>query len=279
MKMIGKQLTLILIITFLCQNVGFCLPRETFTLRIPVNGSLRVKKALEMAKSYKLPQHIKIGESEEDASETARKLKMAPADEKDFKRSVVRSNEKQLTSLIFALLPDSVRILLLGRIKVLKYPGGFHKYGHGQASPDGKITIAPCGDPLYYAEVLLHEIAHVLDSDLAKYLGVDEDEVHEQTNGLFLYILYPEKFREFAHNDKRWRYTYKFYKKLFKKEYYHEEIQPIFTLIEMDRDELNELKESKNINGVPRKIAKKHRIGYAPLIFDNWTYKGTLAGK
>lgn len=44
---IGKGLSSTLIMTFICQNVAFCLSEESCTLRLPVNGSLRVKRAIE----------------------------------------------------------------------------------------------------------------------------------------------------------------------------------------------------------------------------------------
>jgi len=42
---IGKGLSLILMVTFLCQNVAFCLSDNSM-LRVPMNGSHRMKKAI-----------------------------------------------------------------------------------------------------------------------------------------------------------------------------------------------------------------------------------------
>jgi len=44
---IEKAFSLILMTTFLCQNVAFCFPEKNSTLRVPVNGSLRVEEALK----------------------------------------------------------------------------------------------------------------------------------------------------------------------------------------------------------------------------------------
>jgi Fic family protein len=46
MEKIKKALILTLTITFMCQNVIFCLSEKRSTLRVPVDGSSRVKKVI-----------------------------------------------------------------------------------------------------------------------------------------------------------------------------------------------------------------------------------------
>ncbi|MBU1147392.1 MAG: HAD hydrolase family protein [Candidatus Omnitrophica bacterium] len=47
MRKIGKLISMLIIMTFLCQNVGFCLPESNSTLRLPVNGSHRVEETIK----------------------------------------------------------------------------------------------------------------------------------------------------------------------------------------------------------------------------------------
>lgn len=44
---INKLISMLIVMIFLCQSVGFCLPESNSTLRVPVNGTPRVKETIE----------------------------------------------------------------------------------------------------------------------------------------------------------------------------------------------------------------------------------------
>lgn len=138
-------------------------------------------------------------------------------------------------SAIFALLPRNVHTPLLSRINKIGYSPEIGN-GDGSCSEEGEIVLGACFDPLYFVELVLHEIGHLLDYDLHRYAREDKPS-HDRTDGLCLYLLYPEEFRKLADENESWSNVYRFYKDLFgQKEYSQRDSQPIFALIQMVRN-------------------------------------------
>ena len=214
---------------------------------INVKDDPRLTKELDKAMGDKRIEIERLMESTRAAGKITGKIAPAPSAgvaaqagrtvtlPKQF--NITDANAKELLEEVLGMMPKTAVDRIFKSVKGFTYPDFKHQPdGVGFCSEDGVIQIGQCFDPLDFIETALHEMAHAiaLKSGSAAL-------AHFYSDGLALYMLYPEEFRAVAQKEKEengeWYQAYEFYKnEVFDgKEYSKEEAQHIRELINETR--------------------------------------------